>query len=206
MNWDLSVSWTRITRTKTQKLKKKKKKKKQKKTKQNKENKTKKKYKTKQNKNKNKKKQKQKQKKKKTKTKQNKTKTKTKTKNKKQKNKTLTPISCTPFSSSSSSKLCFIRREFLSSTQIQRPRCSRNNHRKRKLGLLQSQSLQFLIQASLDSCSILVVVTVVTFSAVFVFFLNCYRRKNNDSEVYRIWIIYAFEFFALNSLLYTKLM
>ncbi|KAK7854822.1 pentatricopeptide repeat-containing protein mrl1 [Quercus suber] len=95
----------------------------------------------------------------------------------------LTLISCTPFSSSSSSKLRSIRREFLGSTQTLRPLRSRNNHRRTKLGLLQFQSPKFLIRASLDSRSVLVVVAVVTFSAVSVFFLNRYRRKNNDSEV-----------------------
>uniref|UniRef100_A0A7N2MZ56 Uncharacterized protein n=1 Tax=Quercus lobata TaxID=97700 RepID=A0A7N2MZ56_QUELO len=95
---------------------------------------------------------------------------------------TLTLISCTPFSSSTSSKLRSIRREFLGYTQTLRPLRSRTNHRRRKLGLLQFQSPKFLVQASLDSRSVLVVVAVVTFSAVSVFFLNRYRRKNNDSE------------------------
>ena len=119
---------------------------------------------------------------------------------------TLTLISCTPFSSSSSSKLRSIRREFLGSTQTLRPLRSRTNHRRRKLGLLQFQSPKFLIRASLDSRSVLIVVAVVTFSVVSVFFLNRYRRKSNDSEVRQLWIIYYFEFFALNSLSYTKLM
>ena len=96
---------------------------------------------------------------------------------------TLTLISCTPFSSSSSFKLRSIRREFLGSTQTLRPLRSRTNHRRRKLGLLQFQSPKFLIRASLDSRSVLIVVAVVTFSVVSVFFLNRYRRKNNDSEV-----------------------
>ena len=96
---------------------------------------------------------------------------------------TLTLISITPFSSSFSSKLRSIRREFLGSTQTLRPLRSRTDHRRRKLGLLQFQSPKFLVRASLDSRSVLVVVAVVTFSAVSVFFLNRYRRKNNDSEV-----------------------
>ena len=96
---------------------------------------------------------------------------------------TLTLISCTPFSSSSSSKLRSIRREFLGSTQTLRPLRSRTNRRRTKLGLLQFQSPKFLIRASLDSRSVLIVVAVVTFSVVSVFFLNRYRRKSNDSEV-----------------------
>ncbi|KAM3743318.1 hypothetical protein ACB098_07G135700 [Castanea mollissima] len=96
---------------------------------------------------------------------------------------TLTLVSCTPFSSSSSSKLRSIRREFLGSTQTLRPLRSRTNHRRTKLGLLQFQSPKFLIRASLHSRSVLVLVAVVTFSAVSVFFLNRCRRKNNDSEV-----------------------
>ncbi|XP_075674334.1 pentatricopeptide repeat-containing protein MRL1, chloroplastic isoform X2 [Castanea sativa] len=96
---------------------------------------------------------------------------------------TLTLVSCTPFSSSSSSKLRSIRREFLGSTQTLRPLRSRTNHRRTKLGLLQFQSPRFLIRASLHSRSVLVLVAVVTFSAVSVFFLNRCRRKNNDSEV-----------------------
>nr|XP_023891547.1 pentatricopeptide repeat-containing protein MRL1, chloroplastic-like [Quercus suber]POE61815.1 pentatricopeptide repeat-containing protein mrl1, chloroplastic [Quercus suber] len=95
---------------------------------------------------------------------------------------TLTLILFTPFSSSSSSKLRSIRREFLGSTQTPRPLRFRTNHRRTKLGLLQFQSPQFLTRASLDSRSVLIVVAVVTFSAISVFFLNRYRRKNNDRQ------------------------
>ena len=74
-------------------------------------------------------------------------------------------------------------RIFLGSTQTLRPLRSRTNHRRTKLGLLQFQSPQFLIRASLDSRSVLIVVAVDTFSAISVLFLNRYRRKNNDREV-----------------------
>ncbi|GMY34935.1 pentatricopeptide repeat-containing protein MRL1, chloroplastic isoform X2 [Fagus crenata] len=100
---------------------------------------------------------------------------------------TLTLISCTPFSSSS--KLRSIHRQFLGSAHTLRPPTSatllrsRTNHRRRKLGLLRFQSPRFLVRASLDSRSVLVVVAVVTFSAVSVFFLNHYRRNKNDREV-----------------------
>ncbi|KAM1043805.1 hypothetical protein ACFX13_035788 [Malus domestica] len=98
---------------------------------------------------------------------------------------TLTLISCTPLSSSSSSHRRSIRRDFLGCGQSLRPFAGgiRSHRERRSLdGGHRSPPSKFLIRASLDSHSLLVVVAVVTFSAASVVYFNrsVKPRKNFD--------------------------
>ncbi|KAF3434611.1 hypothetical protein FNV43_RR21696 [Rhamnella rubrinervis] len=92
-------------------------------------------------------------------------------------------FSCTPFSSSSSSaslspsKLRCIRSEFFGcGHNLRPPEGLRSRRRNRKSGTY-SHSPRFLFRASLGSHSVLVVVAVVTISAVSIVYLNRFRPK-----------------------------
>ncbi|GLT70764.1 hypothetical protein SLA2020_428240 [Shorea laevis] len=100
---------------------------------------------------------------------------------------TLTLIPCsTPISSSFSSNLRSIRRDFLGCAHaLRQPAGTLRSRRKQSKLVLRVQSPRFLFRASLGSHSsaLVVVVAVVTFSAVSVVVFNRYRRKKNDREV-----------------------
>lgn len=116
----------------------------------------------------------------------------------------LTLIPCTPLSSFSSN-LRSIRREFLGCSRTLRPPAGtlRSRRKQRKLGL-RVHSPRFIFRASLESHSsvLIIVVAVVTFSAVSVVLFNRYRRKKNDREVRELRICTFRGFDSLNSLPY----
>lgn len=107
---------------------------------------------------------------------------------------TLTLIPCsTPISSSFSSNLRSIRRDFLGCAHaLRQPAGTLRSRRKQSKLVLRVQSPRFLFRASLGSHSsaLVVVVAVVTFSAVSVVVFNRYRRKKNDGEVRELRIVH----------------
>lgn len=110
----------------------------------------------------------------------------------------LTLFSCNHFSSTSSSlspsKLRSIRSEFLGFGHNLRPPGGllRSRRRNRKSGPY-FYSTRFRFRASLTSHSVLVVVAVVTFSAVSIFYWNRFRPKKNAEMVS---FNFEFRFFA----------
>ncbi|KAA8536026.1 hypothetical protein F0562_028504 [Nyssa sinensis] len=100
---------------------------------------------------------------------------------------TLSLISCAPFSSTSSSLLSpprfrSLRREFLGCGHNLRPPGLRSRRKCKKLGF-HIQSPRFLFRASLDSQATIVVVAVVTVSALTVVYLNYSKRKQNVKKM-----------------------
>lgn len=94
---------------------------------------------------------------------------------------------CLPLNSSSSfsySRLRFVRRQFLGcSHNLRPPDALRSRPRCRKLGLL-VQSPRCIFRATLSSNPVLIVVAVLTFSAVSFIYVNFNRRKKNAVEVW----------------------
>ncbi|KAA0045685.1 pentatricopeptide repeat-containing protein MRL1 [Cucumis melo var. makuwa] len=92
---------------------------------------------------------------------------------------------CLPLNSPSSfsySRLRFVRRQFLgSSHNLRPPDALRSRRRCRNLGLF-VQSPRCILRASLSSNPVLIVVAVVTFSAVSFIYMNLNRRKKNAVE------------------------
>ncbi|KAJ7967220.1 Pentatricopeptide repeat [Quillaja saponaria] len=102
------------------------------------------------------------------------------------KHQSLTLTSCIPLSSSflSSSNLRSIRRQFVGCGHNLRPLGGLRSRRKyKKVGLLHIQPPRFVFRASLDSHSILVVVAIVTFSAVSLLYFNHNKRKKSVKEI-----------------------
>ncbi|XP_028767985.1 pentatricopeptide repeat-containing protein MRL1, chloroplastic [Neltuma alba] len=83
------------------------------------------------------------------------------------------------------SDLRSIRAQFLGrSHSLRPPGCVRSRHNKcKKLRLLQPHSPRFLFKASLSSYSVVVGVTLVTLSAVYLFYYNHIKRKKKPKEI-----------------------
>ncbi|KGN61889.1 pentatricopeptide repeat-containing protein MRL1, chloroplastic [Cucumis sativus] len=92
---------------------------------------------------------------------------------------------CLPLNSPSSfsySRLRFVRRQFLgSSHNLRPPDALRSRRRCRNLGLF-VQSPRCILRATFSSNPVLIVVAVVTFSAVSFIYMNLNRRKKNAVE------------------------
>lgn len=104
---------------------------------------------------------------------------------------------CLPLNSPSSfsySRLRFVRRQFLgSSHNLRPPDALRSRRRCRNLGLF-VQSPRCILRATFSSNPVLIVVAVVTFSAVSFIYMNLNRRKKNAVEV---WWNYPFRTYSV---------